>query len=313
MNGEKPRETTNEINFKEGVPCKARKTQIASKEDMQAELEKPASADLSSGASAEEEKSSEATSEEIQKLFQENKESKEKNILDFLLTRLPSNDEMLLNSTLESLGPKSMPIELYTGYAVDWRSVMLHKSWLGEEVGDKKVNDIFYDKINNKILLDLGGADGDMKEILDEAGIKPKYYINVDKFYFKTPFNPSVKQINEKNPQTKNEWFYFDDTEQGRVNVLAGMLSFLQYIEDSSVDAISMNGVGDDVIPAEKYESTDYHEELSRQITRVLKSGGILINRGSDVWGADSDFKTIWKRGVYQLIRQKLEESKENS
>ena len=221
-------------------------------------------------------------------------DEKQEGILDSLLTRIPSASEKANIRNLE-LGRKrwapSAPEHLATDtpYSAEWNGA-------GEEV-----DNIFRETLNGKSLLDLGGASGTMKGILDRLGITLKKYTNVDKFHFKQ-YDTSYY-----NGKTKQE---FNFSEQGdMINVSAGMLDFLQYVADSSVEAISLNGIDDKIIADD-----DYHDELVRQIRRVLKPSGIILGCNSEAIAPltrDPDFETKWKKTPWFAILEKKEPKEE--
>ena len=220
----------------------------------------------------------------------EPEENQAEKILNGLLTREVSDDEKHRIENLESANSRKY-----------MEPVQHSDVW---EVTGEKTNTVLREELNGKLLIDLGGADGLMKKILQEKSVAIKDYINVDKFYFTgrdygLMEYTGVKGAEDLYPKyagpildKKTEKGEFSFSYQGdTINVSAGMLDFLQYIADNSVDAISINGIDENIV------NTEYHNELANQIKRVLKSGGVVVGVDSDsisILDKDNIFELKW-------------------
>lgn len=168
-------------------------------------------------------------------------------ILADLLTREVPEEEKFRIKQLESVEERDS--RRGTTYSEHWRNF------------ERLTGDILREKLNDKLLIDLGGGTSLMRGILQEEAVAIKGYVNVDKFAF------TADKLDGKTKQG------IDFAENGRdINVRSGMLNFLQYIADGSVDAISLNGIDAAIIP-----DGDYHDELVLQIERVLKPNGVVM------------------------------------
>lgn len=187
----------------------------------------------------------------------------QKNILNRLLTRVPSDAEARNIRYLEFESSEHWALE--TPHSDLWSSRNVPEA-------DK----ILQEKLNGKPLLDLGGAAGLIRGILKRKEISVSKYINVDKFFFtRSDTGPGNWEtlLNEKTPQG----FRFSERND-EIRVSAGMLDFLQYAADGSVDAISINGIDMEII-----DDLNYHKELANQIRRVLKPAGVVFGYNSKV------------------------------
>src|SRR3989344_4171686 len=192
---------------------------------------------------------------EIPRQEEPEQEKMEGNMLDILLIRIPSKEEKQRVSYLEA-------------HAND-ESFKANHSFpdiLGKE---KEVYNILREKLNDKLLIDLGGGKSSLERVLENnKGIQLKGYLNVDKF-------PSNFNLDKKTPQGFN---FEEESINGKTKtyVEAGMLDFLQYIENHSIEAIALNGIDWEVIG-----SIEYQEEFAKEIKRVLSPGGIVFGYDS--------------------------------
>jgi hypothetical protein len=142
-------------------------------------------------------------------------------------------------------------------------------------------------------MIDLGGSRENMRQILGYNGLRPKLYINVDKFLFNND-DSLTRSTPQGFPYGASSLVWHGEKDINRVEIHADMLDFLQYVEDNSVDAVALNGIDSFVI-----RDKDYHEELGGQIQRILKVGGILCghdSRAIEILIRGKDFSDKWER-----------------
>lgn len=212
----------------------------------------------------------------------------EKFLID-ILTRVHPQEE---SDDIRFIVRHSHSSDANTEFSENWaRFLSGSLLWGGKEVAEK-ISSIFTEKINDKVLIDLGGGREMMRLVLGNKGFHPKYYINIDKFNF-----DKGQSLGKKTSQgfsfgvAQNVWR--KEKNINRLEVSAEMLNFLQYVDNESVDAISLNGIDAFILTGPGYD-----EELFKQIKRVLKPGGIILGIESEVFdlvGKDNDFKTLWE------------------
>jgi len=242
--------------------------------------------------------------------FRENEDQKveaEKGeVLNRLLVRIPSEEE---KQNVADIVRRSEFLSMDTEYSNYWQIA------LDENEGrvDENILGIFKEKLTDKIVVDLGGGKETMRQAIGFSGIYPSLYVNVDKFLFDGDDDLNRK-TSQGFPYGVSSLVWQGEKNINHLEVDAEMLGFLQYIEDNSVDAISLNGI--DVIIA---GGTGYHEELGQQIYRALKAGGILFgvdSRAIELLSRDKDFSAKWESkfnansGEVQILEKKAKEEK---
>ncbi len=184
------------------------------------------------------------------KLVTAENEKGEKSVLESILARTPSKEE---THHIDALIENTKFLHFDTAYSTFWT---------------KRNLDPIKEKLNNSLLLDLGGGSGELRKTLENMEINAKHYINVDNFrgYFKSATDQLV--INKKTFRIQKV-----PTERcDAINVDADMLEFLLYTQSESIDNISINGIDEDIV-----DNHEYLEEVTKQVLRVLKPGGIVF------------------------------------
>jgi hypothetical protein len=128
------------------------------------------------------------------------------------------------------------------------------------------LNDCLRNYLADKILVDLGGGQGEMGDIAHDFGAST--YINVER----APYD-ETEAIDPSTPiehQRKENFL--------SLRVHADMLDFVSRLRDGSIDNFVINGIDTYII-----DNPRYHDALVKEILRATKKGGLIFGRSSDV------------------------------
>jgi len=158
------------------------------------------------------------------------KEPKQENILEQILTRIPGKEEA---DRISSITANSNSIAIDASYSNFWIQ--------GTE--QRQLKSVIAEHLRqDSTLLDLGGNENNLLKTLKRQGIQINQYINVDKFSFDDS-NPElirkIRTLNGKEFTVREEI----STESSVVNVKTDMLDCLQYVADESIGNIAMNSI----------------------------------------------------------------------
>lgn len=143
--------------------------------------------------------------------------------------------------------------------------------------------DYFNKKLQNSLLIDIGGGAGQLMEtVAKKFGVDE--YINVD-IQIGKPRDPYIGYA-----RTDADYSFLSEEERKQtmqgLDVSADMLDFVARIPNNSANFV-LNGIDMYVILTPKYR-----EALFNEIVRAAKIGGILFGTGSDIWKADPRLKS---------------------
>lgn len=128
----------------------------------------------------------------------------------------------------------------------------------------------FIQKLSGGVLVDLGGAEGNLRESALVWGVKT--YINVDRGEYswqkdgkRLPPNPLKAAVE------------FDESKLHIIGVNSDMLDFVSRMRDNSAN-FTINGIDFNII-----EDDAYHAALAKEVIRATKPGGIIFGANSEI------------------------------
>lgn len=164
----------------------------------------------------------------------------------------------------------------------------------------------FKEKLQNGLLIDIGGGAGQLMEaVAKKFGVDK--YVNVDICIGK-PRDPYTGYI-----RTEKDFSLLSEEERKQpmqgFDVSADMLDFVARIPNNSASFV-INGIDMYVLRTE-----EYRKALFNEIMRATKMGGILFGVGSDIWYKDArlrsmaeqlGFDSMWDREkeVFEKVKE---------
>ncbi len=220
-------------------------------------------------------------------------------------------------------------IEIKTPYA-EHLLKQLCKIEFGSEVLLSEKGKLVADKISGGVIIDLGCGDSSHMRLFSELA-RANLYIGIDKDALASGGlvnrGRSAEEIHEilmagvaslrrdeKSSEERNEGIIAQSQIKNKIEICGehavllncDMLTAIVQLSDNCASAVISSGI-EFMIARDYSNNAEYSKALKKEIDRVLKNGGLLLNYHSDVFGSDdkfikiADFTCSWKAsGVYE-------------